>query len=75
MDALKQALVRIKVLEAQVWKLQDWVDAVDLGALHAAMQEVTPETHGTVVRIPEDGMEEIPDALNGVLARLEALVS
>ena len=73
MDALKQALVRIKVLEAQVWKLQDWVDAVDLGALHAAMQEVTPETHGTVVRI-EDDMEEIPDALNRVVARLEALL-
>ena len=65
-----ERLVTLERLEAE---LQNWVEAVDLGALHAAMQEVTPETHGTVVRIPEDGMEEIPDALNRVLARLEAL--
>ncbi len=49
----QEFLARIEALEAQVRELQDWVDGVERGALHAAMQDVTPETHGKTVRAPK----------------------
>ena len=62
---------RIEALEAQVRELQGWVDGIELGALHAAMQDVTPETHGTVVKVDGDGnsSDHIPHTNRSFIGR------